>query len=463
MVLRFPEGTVLLDRSQGTSRPDEVSITDPRVSVMEYTHTPLQRPYCGSSPTRRRYGTARTPRRMPGHLYGHQCHSLTPAYLNALGGRAAACRRYCQVRLELDEGAHAGLAYWQGQQHWVEVIVREAYMAEYNTIRPRLVANTGGGISFKTLLNVAAAMAGAADFKTGRNSRLTIATLVERTGLGERTVQRAREALKLLRVATEVLRGRLRRRGERFGSHRFQDRGRGWASVWALHPRKPVDNTRIVVDGSIQMAPHPRRGQFCISTSRRELLTTKRSVDKRAASRRKESKAEVEKAEAIRKGLLLASKWLGNPRTPAWARQHSPRGWAPALAEPAAHGWTAADLNDTIDAWSKATRMAPDPKHPIAFIRWLMKQQDLAFAPHVLAQIAADQEKAERERQAAVFEAERNRYASAAAEDSPGRQAARFAARRAADTARRRKVDDSARENFAQPVWITHLRDLGPQ
>lgn len=398
---------------------------------------------------------------MRGHLYGHQCHSLTPAYLNALGGREAACRRYCQVRLELDEGAHAGLAYWQGQQHWVEVCVRTAYTAEYNTIRPQLVANTGGGISLKTLLNVAAAMAGAADFKTGRNSRLTIATLVERTGLGERTIQRARETLKLLRVATEVLRGRLRRRGERFGSHRFQDRGRGWASVWALHPRKPVDNTRIVVDGSIQMAPHPRRGQFCIPSSRREVLTTKRSVDKRAASRRKESKVDVEKADAIRKGLLLASKWLRNPRTPVWARQHTPRGWAPALTEPAAHGWTAADLNDAIDAWSKATRMAPAPKHPIAFMRWLMKQQDLAFAPHVLAQIAADQEKVERERQAAAFEAERGRYASAAAEDSPGRQAARFVARRAADSARIRKTQASARENETSPVWITHLSDRG--
>ena len=92
-----------------------------------------------------------------------------------------------------------------------------------------------------------------------------------------------------------------------------------------------------------------------------------------------------------------------------------------------------------------------------------MKQQDLAFAPHVLAQIAADQEKAERERQSAAFEMERERYAWAAPEDSPGRQAARFVARRAADTARRRKVDTSARENAAQPVWITHLRDLGPQ
>ena len=395
---------------------------------------------------RRRYGTARTPRAVSGHVHGHQCHSLTPMFVNALGGPEAACRRYCQVTLELEPGAYGGIASWRGAQHWVEIVVRCAYTAEYNRIRPELVKTSkadsvaGGGISLKSLLAVAKVMAGAADFDSGRSSRLSIATLVERTGLGERTVQRARQALKLLRVATEVLRGRLRRKGERMASWRFDDKSRGWASVWALHPRKPVDKTRMSVAGSIQMAPHPRRGQFSIPTSRREVLNTKRSVDKRAASRRKESRSEVEKADSIRKGLLLASKWLGNPRTPVWARQHTPRGWASALAESAAHGWTADDLNFTIDAWAEARKMTPDPKHPIAFIRWLMKEQDLAFSPHVLAQIAAEQAKAERQRQSSQFEAERARYAMAATEDSPGRRAAMAAVPDAAAVRRRRQI-----------------------
>ena len=42
-------------------------------------------------------------------------------------------------------------------------------------------------------------------------------------------------ALRLLGVATEVLRGRQRTRTERLASWRVGDRGRGWASVWALH------------------------------------------------------------------------------------------------------------------------------------------------------------------------------------------------------------------------------------
>ncbi len=376
---------------------------------------------------------------MQGHLYGHQCHALTPMLLKTLG-KEAACRRYCKVSLELEDGAYGGIARWRGAQHWVEIVVRCAFTAEYTRIRPILVQTSGGGISLKSLLAVATVMAEAADFDTGRNSRMTVETIAERIKGGERTVQRARQALKLLRVATEVLRGRLRTKDERYASWRFNDKARGWASVWALHPSKPVDKTRIIVAGSIQMAPHPRSGHFKSFSSRREVLNTKRSVDKRAASRRKGSKVEAEKAEGVRKGLLLASKWLSNPRTPVWARRHTPRGWAPALTELAAHGWTAADLNDTIDAWSKATRMAPAPKHPIAFIRWLMKQQDLAFAPHVLAQIAADQQKAERERQAAAFEADRGRYATAAPADSPGRRAAMAAVPNAAAVRRRRQI-----------------------
>lgn len=362
------------------------------------------------------------------------------------------------MRLDLGDGAYAGIPVWRGAQHWVEIVVRETYTAEYKSIRPELVETTGGGISLKSLLAVATVMASVAEFDTGRESRLSLDKTIERTGKGERTVQRARQALKLLRVATEVFRGRLRRKkGERQGSYRVGDKGRGWASVWALHPRKPVDKTRVYEGGSLKMAPHPRRGHLLSLPSRREVLKTKRSVDKRAASRRLDNEVDPKKAEALRKGLLLAAKWLGNPRTPTWARRHTPRGWGPALVESAAHGWTAADLNETIDSWAKAHRIAPNPKRPIAFMRWLMKRQDLTFAPHILAKIAADQDEAVRDRQAVQLDAARARYADAAAEDSPGRQAARLVVRRVTDAARRRKTEAVARDNDTQPVWITHL------
>ncbi len=82
---------------------------------------------------------------------------------------------------------------------------------------------------------MAEARAAFADHRTGRNCRPTNARLAAITGLSVRTVQRASTALRLLGVATEVMRGRQRTRAERFASWRVGDRGRGWASVWALH------------------------------------------------------------------------------------------------------------------------------------------------------------------------------------------------------------------------------------
>lgn len=438
------------DRAQGnTAYPDAGSTIHARVSTHEYATTR----YRGSTPARPRYGTARTPRAIPGHVCGHQCQSLTPAFISAIGGREEACRRFCRVALDLGDGAYGGIAVWSGEQTWVEIEVREAYMRLYLIIRPALCRiRGGGGISLKALLKVASEMAAAANHDTGQNSRLKNDTLMERTGYCKSTVQRAKLALKMLGVATEVLRGRLRRRHERFGSYRVGDQARGWASVWALHPRKPVDKTRISAGGSIQMAPHPRRGHSLDHSSRREVSNTKRSVKKRAASRRPETRVQREKAAANRKGVLLAARWLSSPRTGAWAREHTSRGWGPALAESAAHGWTAADLNDTIDTWAAARRVTPTPKSPIAFVRWLLGQQDLAFPPHVLAQIAFDQEKAERERQAAEFAAERARYADAAGPDSPGRRAARAAIAEHTALVDQRKRDRRQRE--AQQEWV---------
>ena len=90
-----------------------------------------------------------------------------------------------------------------------------------------------------------------AEHGTGRGSRPTNERLAADTGLSVRTVQRADTALRLLGVATEVLRGRQRTRAERLASWRVGDRGRGWASVWALHDDAQL--ARLV--GAL--SPHP--------------------------------------------------------------------------------------------------------------------------------------------------------------------------------------------------------------
>ncbi len=137
------------------------------------------------------------------------------------------------IQLDLGDDAYRGLPCWAGRAaRWAHWTVPIAYDLHYDRIRP-LMRN--GGVSRQALVAVAAARARYADHATGRNSRPTNERLAQDTGYTVRTVQRVDEALRLLGVATEVLRGRQRTRAERLASWRVGDRGRGWASVWALH------------------------------------------------------------------------------------------------------------------------------------------------------------------------------------------------------------------------------------
>jgi len=395
---------------------------------------------------RPRRGQARAPKAVPGHVCGHQCTAVAPALLRAVGGREEACRRFCQVRLTFGDNPFGGIACWGGTQAWVELHVPDVYRRGYlATVLPELRATRGGGVSLRAVKLVALVMAQAAEHSTGRGSRLTVATLVARTGLGESTVQRARTALRLLGVATEVFRGRLRTYTERMASWRVGDRARGWASVWALHPPTPVDKTRIVCAGQTLMAPHPRRGLFSLKSSSSEGVTTGKTVQNRAASRRSTNTGQRKLSLPDPRGAVLASRWLRDGRTPGWARKHTPTGWARALAEPARYGWNAEDLNAIITDWATDTGVAPAPTTPVAFLRWLLQRHDLAFSPTLLAYARRDQERAvaQEQREAAIQELVRSAQARVTAHadlHGPGRQLARQVLAQALEAAAERKA-----------------------
>ncbi|MGV7852154.1 helix-turn-helix domain-containing protein, partial [Mycobacterium kansasii] len=157
------------------------------------------------------------------------------------------------IVLELGEAPYAGVPCWTGRlDRWATWTVPLAYDCRYETeVRPVMPGNP---ISRTALLAVAEARARYADHATGRNSRPTNERLAADTGYSVRTVQRADTALRLLGVATEVLRGRQRTRIERLASWRVGDRGRGWASVWALHDHPQLN--RLIR----RLSPHPRSG-----------------------------------------------------------------------------------------------------------------------------------------------------------------------------------------------------------
>jgi len=395
---------------------------------------------------------------------GHQCAAVSPALLRAVGGRAEACRRFCQVRLTFGDNPFGGIACWGGTQAWVELHVPDVYRRGYlATVLPELRATRGGGVSLRAVKLVALVMAQAAEHGTGRGSRLRVATLVARTGLGESTVQRARTALRLLGVATEVFRGRLRTYTERMASWRVGDRARGWASVWALHPPTPVDRTRIVCAGQTLMAPHPRRGLFSLGSSSSEGVTTGKAVDDGAASRRSTTTRRRKLSLPDPRGAVLASRWLRDGRTPGWARKHTPTGWARVLAEPARYGWNVEDLNAIITEWATDTGVAPAPATPVAFLRWLLQRHDLAFSPTLLAHARRDQEHAaaQERRDAAAQELDRSAQARATAHadlTGPGHQLAHQVLAQAAGAAAKRKAAAIRAEHAARAAAVDRAR-----
>ncbi|WP_232512932.1 MULTISPECIES: helix-turn-helix domain-containing protein [Mycobacterium] len=353
------------------------------------------------------------------------------------------------IVLELGEAPYAGVPCWTGRlDRWATWTVPLAYDCRYETeVRPVMPGNP---ISRTALLAVAEARARYADHATGRNSRPTNERLAADTGYSVRTVQRADTALRLLGVATEVLRGRQRTRIERLASWRVGDRGRGWASVWALHDHPQLN--RLIR----RLSPHPRSGPVRNKNSPIEVITT----DPGSPAGRLQGGATRRRAPDAG-GTALARAWRADPHCPPWARRHSADAWAALLAAPAAHAWTPRDLNTLITDWAGVHgRSVPDsPYKPIgllgAILAWHGRER-LAERPGALdeareaAQLAADRARiaaqlAAREATAAA------RAAGRAALSGPGHAAARAVL---ADIDRRRRTSRRgpvSRDTNAQP------------
>jgi hypothetical protein len=338
--------------------------------------------------------------------------------------------RLPRIVLELDT-AWAAIPCWSGRtKRWARETVPAAYAQRYDThVRPAMPNNP---VSLKSLVAVAEARASFADYRTGRNCRPTNERLSQMTGLSVRTVQRASTALRLLGVATEVMRGRQRTRGERFASWRVGDRGRGWASVWALH------------DSRIQLlSPHPGGSLLASKTSPKSVLTTK------SRRIRAGSSAAARRPSLDNSGLALANKWIADEQTPLWARRYrTGTPWARILAKPAAHGWTPRDVNTLISDWVGTGHWLPEsPYKPIGLLgAMLAAHGDLDNRPAAY-DVAREQEelalaRARVAEQAAAHEADRKaRQVGRAALSGPGREAARRALAEIQERAKRRRYE----------------------
>lgn len=418
------------DRSHGSACPD----TAPGTGVALLKSLSREIPYRGCSTARPVRGTARTAPAMV-------LRALAASHAPAVG-------RVCAISLDLADCSWAPIPAWFGAQRWLAGIP-EVYERHYlDRVAPHMPANP---VSLDSVLRVAAARAQFADHTTGRNCRPTNATLARLTGLSERTVQRASKALALLGLATEVARGRQRTLEERYASWRVGDRGRGWASVWALHdcrlPR-PV-------------SPHPRSGQVIKKTSSNQELTSpprRRSGTETAAPRRNDA------------GHRLARQWLLADDTPPWARRYrTAHAWAANLQGAALHGWSARDVNQLIRDFAGARWLANDPRKPIALLGAMLKWHgDLGVRPAAAEEAREAQELAAvrarmRADQQLRSHNESARVRAVAALAGPGRaEALRVAAAAAARHATRR-TEQAAREVMDTEAVVRAARGLGIQ
>ncbi len=362
------------------------------------------------------------------------------------------------IVLDLEPDVWAGVPCWTGRaERWVRYVVPIAWDLRAAThVRPVLGTNP---VSRAAVLAVAAARAVYAEFATGRNSRPTNERLAADTGLSVRTVQRADAALKLLGVATEVMRGRQRTRAERLASWRVGDRARGWASVWALH------DDPAVARAINALSPHPEGSLFQKNTScSRSLATNSRrpsGAGSRGAKRREGPDG---------RGSRLAARWRADPMSPPWARRHSVHAWAAVLALPAQHRWSSRDVNTAIRDWAGVHRRLPDDPHrPIGLLGAIVKWHgDPQIRPAALDEAReADELAAARERVAAQL-AEREHTAAAraaarAALGGAGHAAARAAAAAAAVRAITRRTQAVAAETAARDAAIHAARHPTPE
>lgn len=323
--------------------------------------------YIGSTPTQRRRGRIRT----------------APRLLHALGIRTAI--------LELPPKVYARVGCWGSDATWL-MKVEVAYDLYYKRLRPAVCDGAGrGGVSKRSVMKVAAARAHYAEWETGRNSRPSVARIVRETRLSESTVQRATRMLRLLGAATEVFRGRQRTRTERFASWRVKDKGRGWASVYALHPPRNPQVVRAARIANNSVTPQPLRGPFRDpSPLGKNSLNAQTAEADRKNGRAARDTATAKKLSPPRrrpqpdsKGLLLALKWLQHPESPHWVTRHGPNSWARVLKRTAHAEWTVEDLHQLLrDHVSLGGWIAATPHDPLQLVGWLIKKHgDLEDRP----------------------------------------------------------------------------------
>jgi len=314
------------------------------------------------------------------------------------------------VRLDPEQGAYAGIPCWNGRTAWL-AHAGTVFRTHYPTVR-----RPGDELSVTRFLAVCAAMStpGRVDPATGRDARQAVATIAARAGVSESVVQRTRRYLSVIGLGTEVLRGRQRTRDERMASWRVGDKARGWASVWALHPRRPqpgdppVDNHPQVTPLIQQTGTPSGNGPVGTSPSVKNLVSSRHrshaAGNEDGAPRHATPRTGRKPGRLVPDGpgLALAKRWRAQRDCPGWARRFSAETWSRALATYAAHGWTERDLTQALrDVAAMGIRIYDDPRRPVPYLLMLLRRNNIEERPTIRLDAQAAEELAEARHRAA--------------------------------------------------------------
>jgi hypothetical protein len=377
-------------------------------------------------------------------------------------GPAAASLFPLPVRLELPKDAYAAVpACWWSRERWIAHNLA-LYDEHYEQLRTEEKVDSVGRRTFEHYL---IAESGGADYKTGRNSRVTIGQLQTVTRRSESTMHRCRRLTKAFTTRTVVFGGRHRTLIERLDSWRRGDRGRGWAAVSALHESTtlPVDNEAVETLLDQGFGTPPGRSPGSAFISRRKSVSSLENAMNGRAPRGTDKRRRAKAVPAYdQRAVKLTSGVLRDERFPLWVRQIARGRLTALLTRKAVAGWDVDDVFGAIEEFRiSGKRLISAPSNPPGYLWSVLDQipDDMPPARLDRARTVAleETERLARQRQR---QAERTAAMAAASEDSPARRAAMQLSReigagttgRAADRAREA---DQAHRELAQRARVT--------
>lgn len=318
------------------------------------------------------HDSADTTAELPTRVFGRAC--LAPFRRRRWNGPTPAAALFPlfplpPLRLELPEDAYNAVpACWWSRERWIAHNLA-LYDEHYEQLRAEEKVDSVGRRTFEHYLLVES---GGADYRTGRNSRVTIGQLQAATLRSESTMHRCRRLTKAFATRTVVFRGRQRTKLERLDSWRREDRARGWAAVSALHESStlPVDNEAVetLLDQGFGTPPGQSPGSAFIS--RRKSASSTDNTMKRCASRSLDKRERAKRTPAYdQRAVKLASGVRRDERFPLWVREIRPGRLAALLTRKAVAGWDVDDVYGGIEEYRISGKKLLDaPRNPAGYL-----------------------------------------------------------------------------------------------